>query len=261
MIFKNSNFRKVGYPKEHGSWGFFFEPIVLALLIAYSINGLLLALSAFLLFLSNQSFSIILKGIPKYLLRSSYLYFISYITLSVFILLYLNSTLQSSGSLIPFLIAILFMGFFKFLELKSLNRNLIVELIPQIAVGLMSVSILLINNWELVPLLGFVVIILARSIQTVFYINNKLKFFKGIKPNKTLVNLIGLLFFITLLLMAQFNNVPWMSLVAILFLMLRSVIGFFEKNKLEKIKIIGIKEFIYGFLFVVIISIGYNFGL
>lgn len=261
MIFKNSNFRKVGYPKEHGSWGFFLEPIVLALLIAYSNNGLILALSAFLLFLSNQSVTIVLKGIPKYLLRSSYLYFISYTILSVLILLYLNSTLQSSGSLIPFLVAILFMGFFKLMERKSLNRNIIVELIPQIAVGLMSVSILLIDNWELVPLLGFVVIILSRSIQTVFYINNKLKFFKGIKPNKILVNSIGLLFFILLLVMAQLNNVPWISLLAILFLMLRSVIGFFEKNKLEKVKIIGIKEFIYGFLFVVIISIGYNFGL
>ena len=261
MIFENSNFKKVGFPHEHGSWGFFLEPIVLSLIVAYSINGFLLGLAAFSLFLSSQPLSYILKRIPKYLLKSSYVFFFAYLSFSIFILTYLNFSLNSTARLVPFFAAILLMGIFKLLELKSLNRNLIVELIPQIAVGLMSVSILLVDNWELVPIIGFVAIIFSRSIQTVFYINNKLKFFKGTKPNKALVNLIGLLFLITIIIMTQFNIVPWISVLAIILLMLRSAIGFFKKNKLEKVKIIGIKEFIYGFLFVVLISIGYNFGL
>jgi hypothetical protein len=147
------------------------------------------------------------------------------------------------------------------MELKNLNRKIIVELIPQIAVALMSVSILLIDNWELDYVIGFIIIVLSRSIQTVFYINNKLKFFKGAKHYEGLVNIIGLLFLFALIFMVRYNFVPWISIIAIGLLMLRSVVGFFEKNKLEKVKIIGIKEFIYGFLFVVLNSIGYNLGL
>ncbi len=153
------------------------------------------------------------------------------------------------------------MGFFKLMERKNLNRNLIVELIPQIAVALMSVSILLIANWDIAYLMGFTVIVLSRSVQTVFYINNKLKYFKGAKPNRLLVNIIGLLF---LIIIINFDsNIilhHGVQLLLWLLLILRSVIGFIEKNKMEKVKIVGIKEFIYGFLFVVINSIGYNFG-
>jgi hypothetical protein len=173
---------------------------------------------------------------------------------------YLKSNLQSLSPIIPFFAAILLMGFFKLMERKNLNRNLFVELLPQIAVALMSVSILIIANWDIAFLLGFAVIVLSRSVQTVFYINNKLKYFKGAKPNRILVNIIGLIFLILLLILIQYNYAPWSSVIAMALLMLRSVIGFFEKNKMEKVKIVGIKEFIYGFLFVVINSIGYNFG-
>lgn len=260
MIFKNSHFRKVGYPHEHGSWGFFLEPILLALLIAYSFYGVLLSLSAFCLFLAYQPMSFILKGNPKYLLKDAYYYLLTYSVISILIILYLSLKIQSPNSLIPFIIAILLMIFYKRLEYKNLNRKIIVEIIPQIAVVLISVSILLLNNWPLAYLIGFAFIVLSRSVQTVFYINNKLKFFKKIDSNKLLVHLVGILFLIILTFLAIYNFVPWSSITAIVLLMLRSIVGFFEKNRSEKVKIVGIKEFIYGFLFVGIISIGYNFG-
>ena len=261
MIFNTSIFKKVGFPNEHGSWGFFLEPIILALLISYSLEGLLLSISAFFLFLANQPSSYVIKGKPKYLLPSAYFYLILYFTISSIIIIYLILTSKSIFFLFPFFTAISLMLFFKIMELRNLNRNLIVELIPQFAVVLIAVALLITSKWEISLIIAFIFVVFSRSIQTVFYINNKLKYFKGHKPNKILVNLISTIFVIILAYLAVLNLSPWISVLTILLLTVRSIIGFLKSNKNEKVKTIGIKEFIYGFLFVVINSIGYNFGL
>jgi hypothetical protein len=91
----------------------------------------------------------------------------------------------------------------------------------------------------------------------VYYINNKLKIIKGYKPNRFLVNFIGGSFLIIISFLSFKDFLPVISLVAVIMLILRAYLGLMEKYKNEKVKIIGIKEFIYGFLFVIVNSIGY----
>ncbi len=257
MKFKLENFKKVAYPCEYGAWGFFLEPIVLALLISYTTDGLLIGISAFLLFLAYQPSTYIIKQTPKTLLA------ISYVVLSVYLLittLILYCVIYSSSNYFffwPFLLAIFLMVIFKISEAANINRKLFFELIPQVAVALMASSILLKNNWELEFVVGFVIIVFSRSIQTVFYINNKLKFVKGFKPNKTIVDLIGISFLLILIFLYDKEIVPLLSIFAVVGLMFRVYLGFQNSLQNEKVKIIGIKEFIYGFLFVIVNSIGY----
>jgi hypothetical protein len=53
--------RSVALPSEHGGWGFLIEPIVLGLLVAGSVNGLLLALAALGAFLVHQPVKVAIK--------------------------------------------------------------------------------------------------------------------------------------------------------------------------------------------------------
>ena len=257
----NIHFTKVAFPKEHGSWGFFLEPIILSLFIAYSNNGLLLAICSFFLFLAYQPMSYIIKQIPKYLLPSSYTYLVIYIFVALLLFLQILFNNDDINLLIPFAVAILLMLIFKFMEFKNLNRNLLVEFLAPISVTLMAVSIVLFKINDLLFIIGFTIVLLSRSIQTTLYVNNKLKFFKGYDYSKSIVNISGALFLIALIILSIFNITPYLSIAAILMLIMRSQLGLLEKNKSEKVKIVGIKEFIYGFLFVVINVFGYLYWI
>jgi len=261
LILNSHNIVKVAFPREYGSWGLFLEPLILALIISYSHEGTIIGLSSFFLFLAYQPSSIIIKNKPKYLLPWAYIFLIVYLIFALGLLIFLISNYTNRSFLYPFVIAILLMIVFKAFEAINLNRNIVVELIPQVSVALISSSIILINNWETEFVIAFVIVILSRSFQTVFYINNKLKLFKEHTPNKIIVNSVGLSFFIILLFSAVYNFTPWLSLLSLLLLILRAIVGLSPYNKNEKVKIVGIKEFIYGFLFIMINSIGYLMNL
>ena len=51
--------KQIAVPREHGSWGYTLEPLALALLVAFSVNGLLLSLVTFLIFFAHQPIRII----------------------------------------------------------------------------------------------------------------------------------------------------------------------------------------------------------
>jgi len=257
----NFYFSKVAFPKEHGSWGFFLEPIILSLIIAYSQNGMLIAICSFLLFLAYQPVSYIIKQTPKFLLPSAYLYLFIYLFIAGVIFLFLVLNNEKIHFLIPFLVAIIFMIVFKLMEFKNLNRNIIVELIAPISVTLMAISVAISGGENLIFIIGFAIVLLSRSIETTFFVNNKLKLFKGYSYDKKLVDLIGIVFLLIIIVLSLYKVTPYFSILAIVLLMLRAHVGLLEGNKNEKVKIVGIKEFIYGFLFVVINAVGYSFGI
>jgi hypothetical protein len=259
LNFNRSNIIKVAIPSEHGSWGFFLEPIALSLLVAYSFEGLIIAISAFILFLANQPSSYIVKRKPKYLLLLSIYFTIFYLFSAIGIIVYFLIGNINFILILPFGASIFIMVLYKILEFYNLKRNIIVELIPQVSLVFICVSILLLKDWKFEFIIAFTIIVLSRSIHTVFYINNKLKVLKNRTPDKSLTNWVGAIFAVLLILFASLDFSPWLSLIAFSLLILRSIFGLFP-NSIETVKIVGIKEFIYGFLFVLINVIGYNFN-
>ena len=177
MNTKKFYFNKVAFPHEHGSWGLFLEPIVLALAISFSYDGLLIAMSSFFLFLANQPASIILKKTPKYLQYSANVILIIYLVIAFSLVSLIISNNVIFNFIIPYIAAIILMLFYKTMEVRNLNRHLIVELLAPIAVLLIALSIVMRNNWNELSLIAFSFVLLSRSVQTIFYVNNKLKFF------------------------------------------------------------------------------------
>ena len=243
---------KVALPKEHGAWGFVLEPLLLSLIVAFTINGMLLAFTTFFMFLTTQPLKIIttrsaskkFKSVAKVVL---FFYLITSITLLLFPLF--NTEIYL---LIPFFVAVIILLIYKYAEFSNLSRNLFVELLPIFSMTLIATSIVMMDNSFSINPIIFSVLLLSRAVPTVFYINAKVKWVKGFKFSVLPTHLLnaGFLIFI---IYASFNNLlPMLSILGILMLAIRSIIGFSKFNFTKTVKQIGVAEFIYGSLFVVI---------
>lgn len=252
--------KKVSYPKEHGSWGFFIEPILLSLIVAYTYTGLLLAISAFIIFLAHQPVRVLLNNHDKELKKTAFIILVLYFVLTSSLLAEIFSQVQFE-MLLLFFAAILMMFFFLILEFFKLGRHLIIEFIAPVAITLIGLNIAVFDAWDNVSLFAFEIILLSRVIPTVFYVNAKVQIIRKTKSSFLPLRISEFAFLILIIFLAFYAYVPALSIVAIIFLIARSFIGLFPKNQNEKVKQLGIKEFAYGFLFIIINSFGYLFGL
>ncbi len=248
--------RKVAYPKEHGSWGFLIEPLLLALLVAYTNTGLLLALSTFVIFLAHQPVRILLNNHDKVLKQVALIVLVVYSALVVFLLSEIFSQVEYE-ILFPFAIAIAMMFFFLILELLKLGRYLIVEFIAPVAISLIGLNIALFDGWTVNNLIAFEIVLLSRAIPTVLYVNVKLLFFKKLKTNLLPLRISEVFFLAITIILFIYCYIPFLSIIAVLMFITRSYIGLLPRNKNENVKKLGIKEFIFGFSFVIINAIGY----
>ncbi|MEE9432255.1 MAG: YwiC-like family protein [Melioribacteraceae bacterium] len=255
------NIKKVAFPREHGSWGFLIEPLLLSLLVAYTYNGLLLTLCTFVIFLAHQPARILLgKKDSKKLKSSALLFFILYSIIAILLLVVILSG-TNIELLTPFLISIVLMFGFLVLEYNNFGRNLLVEFIAPVAITFVALNIVLFDGWTLEKIIAFGFVLLSRAIPTLLYVNTKVKIIKGQSTNSLLLRISEVLFLSLIIFLAVKNSVPYLSIFAILLLIVRSIIGLLPKNKNEKVRTMGMKEFGFGILFVIINAIGYLFDL
>jgi len=255
--------KKVAFPKEHGSWGFVLEPLLLSLLVSYSTKGLLLAIASFFIFLNHQPVRVLFdndKKITKQLKHTAIIFFSTYaiITLISIYKVFINTSIIN---LFPFILSIFFMTMFLFLEFQKKGRELLAEFIAPLSITLIGISIVLLGGWNIYYALAFSIILLSRSIPTVFYIHIKVQHFKKRIITKKLLYISEFISVILIAVLIFLNLIPKFSIIAVAMLLLRAFYGLSKNGLLENIKILGIKEFIYGLLYVAIIYIGYNYNL
>lgn len=261
IILIKLHIKKVAFPPEHGSWGFVLEPLVLSLLVAYSFTGLLLAVSSFLIFLNHQPVRVLLnKKIKKQLFFPALLFFMTY---SIFIVITLVYVVKNSQieNLLPFGLALLLMLIFFVMELKQKGRELLAEFIAPISITFIGMSIVLLGGWAFYLTTAFAVVLLARSIPTVLYIHIKVQAVKKKEFSKQVFYISEIIFLSLVAILAFSKLIPMLSIVGVILLIGRAVYGLSKKGLLENIRILGIKEFIFGILYVVIVYIGYYFNL
>jgi len=249
------SFKKVAFPKEHGSWGFVLEPLILSLLVAYTLNGLIFALSAFVLFLSKQPLKIILSKSASAKLKSDAKKIFAFYIVST-LLLFLHMIFNTNLILrIPFAIALLLMVIFLFIDYKGKGRELLFEFIPPVAITAMSISIVLMDSTFSYSIFVYGILLLSRSVPTIFYINAKVKENKKKAFLKFPSHLSNAVFTLVIVYFAYSGALPWLSVIGSLMLLVRTVIGFSKYNFTKTVMQIGIAEFTYGAIFVAINAI------
>ncbi|MCP5064429.1 MAG: hypothetical protein GY936_18470 [Ignavibacteriae bacterium] len=256
-----SNIKKVSFPREHGSWGFLLEPLFLSLLVASTQNGFLLALATFIIFLNHQPVRILLNEKDSKKTKSSAIVFflIYFLVIGVLLILIIRET--TFELLIPFSISIVMMFGYLLLEMRNYGRNLFAEFIAPVAITFVALNIVLLDGWEFEKIFAFGIVLLSRAIPTLLYVRTKVEIIKGLNAQSVWLRISELFFLVLITFLALNNSVPLLSVFAILLLISRSIIGLLPKNKIEKIKKLGMKEFGFGILFVIINAFGYLFNL
>jgi hypothetical protein len=241
-------------PQSHGSWAFVLEPLVLALWVAWSFNGLMLFIGAIFAFLSHQPIRILLAhGYHKTV------FIVSFIIVSVaafFILYFIINTDFSTNWRLFFAIFLLFI--FLFVDLSGNAKSLFGELIVPFAISIMAASIFLVQKQSIVLSFAFLLVLLSRSLPTVFLVRTQIRMFKNKRYSNIPPLIAHLTALITIIILIYFNLIPTGIVIAVILLFLRCCILLYPlKNKLS-VKQIGISEFIFGIFFVVICGIAYT---
>ncbi len=253
----NKKTLRIALPEEHGSWGFVLEPLILATIVGYSLNGLFLALASFLLFLSHQPIRIIFNKKKNPTLRKkAWGFLFVYLTL---IVLFFSLVFQSADyyRLYPFFLALLLMGSFLLFELSGKARKLTSEIIATISISFIAVSIVLLSGWSEIQSWAFFFLLLNRAVPTVLFIHERVNFIHNKYVNKWIPILVGLFGFIITLFLAYSSLIPWFAITGVLVLIIRMIFGFTPKMLKQSLKTAGILEFVYGIIFVIITAIAY----
>ncbi len=251
-------FRKIALPEEHGSWGFVLEPLILSLLIAFSIQGLYIAAAAFFVFLSYQPLKILLNAkINKALKKNAGVILSVYILVSI---AFFAAALKESASsaFFPFVIAFVFMGVYLFSDELGRAKTLLSGILAPAGFSFISLTILLVSGWKLSLVLGFYLLLLNRIVPTVFFVHERMKLSRKTKPDILKVALIGAAGILIIAASIQLNILPVYSAAAAAVLFVRSIIGLMPGMEKLNVTKVGILEFIYGAAYVAINYYAYS---
>jgi hypothetical protein len=247
---------KIAFPQEHGSWGFFLEPLFLSLAVAYSSHGAIIALSAFFIFLAHQPVRLFLDKKTERKNKKIALLFIFGYLIVIVLSLWEVSEIVSFGTMIPYIIALTLMGGVLIFELVTEKEDFLARLIPPLAVDFIAITIVLADGWGLPKAEAFYLVLFSRSLTTALYIHEKLKKMRKQEINRLIVYTTHVLFMIALAYTSSKGLTPYLSIFAVVVMLVRALSGL-ETKKKTNVKKVGLWEFSHGLIFVIINAIGY----
>ena len=180
------------------------------------------------------------------------------IALIFFSLFIRQNTLQT---MLPFFTAILLMVFYLIMDILNYSRRLYIEILAPGAISLIAVSIALNANWNMMNSLGLCLLLAARFVPTPFYIRARLKLERTGFAKKSAATFSAGLAFLFIAWLAYIGAVPILGLVAVFILLLRTLLGLSAYRKKSTIKVIGMREFFYGLLLVILSAVGYWYSI
>ncbi|HSP63961.1 MAG TPA: YwiC-like family protein [Pyrinomonadaceae bacterium] len=255
--------RPVALPTEHGGWGLLFEPILLGLLLAPSLAGLFISIGAVAAFLSRHPFKLAIgdwrrgRRIPRTAPAERFAVF--YVCIAAFGLALAIKT-AGIGFLLPLLLAAPFTIVQLFYDSLGRSRSLIAELAGSISIGAVSAAIAIAGGWPRPAAFGLWVILAARTVPTILYLRARLRLLHHKPASPRMVIVMHLLAIPIVLGLARMGMAPFLSVAALVILLLRAVIGFSKPGKPMTAKKLGLRELGFGLMTVFAVVVGHFVG-
>ena len=261
---RNVRARGIALPKEHGAWGFLFEPIVAAVAVVPSFAAVWIILLVIGAFLTRQPLKILLSGwrakqnLPQTAVALKFV--ILYGT--IFCIGLLGSlTFARLENFVPFALVIPLAIYQIYCDVSRQSRQLLPELTGAMAISSSSAVIALAGGWNPLVAYSLWAIFVARLIPSILYVRNRLRLEKGkefflmpvLASHFMAVGAIGML--------AGNGLVSKLTLAMFVVLLIRAFWGLSPFRKKVKAMKIGIWEVIYGTLTVLSVIVGYYFQL
>lgn len=255
-----AQYRSVALPTEHGGWGFLLEPVLLALLLAPSAAGVLLALAGLAAFLARHPADIWLrdtlarKTFPRTV--TALRFALAYGGLAAF--LFVVAGLLARWAFWPALVVALpFAAYQLIADVRKQSRSLLAELAGATALAALAPIITLSVGWPIAASLGLMGLLTARNISSIIYVRARVRRVRGqavsITPSLT-VQWLGLL---CIGLLIWRGGLPWSGLIAMLLLLARAHFYLLRPETATQAKTIGFHEMAVGIVVVLIAYLGY----
>ena len=263
METQGTKIRAVALPAEHGGWSLITEPIVLGLLVAPSIGGLFIGLTALSVFLARHPLKVAIgdRRKKRMLNRTSLAdrLAILYITLAI-VCFTIAAMTVSKEWLLPFVIAVPLVLVQLVYDALGHSRKLIPEIAGALAVGSISTAIALAGGWSMATAYALWIIVACRHAPTILYLRVLLS---RRRQRQAAVNgpviAVQLLAVIAVVVLLYFKVAPALAIVVFAILFVRAVIGLLNQTAPAPKKL-GISEIAFGAFAVLTVWAGYRLG-
>ncbi len=171
------SWRSVALPAEHGGWSLTAEPVLLGLIVAWSLPGLALGLAAMVAFVARTPIKLVLVDRFRHrrLDRTRLATRIAAVELLVLVALVIVAvTTAASGFWAPLIVAAPLIVLELWYDMRSRSRRLIPELAGSIGIGSMATAIALADGAPTRVAWGLWVVIGARSLAAIPYVRTQI---------------------------------------------------------------------------------------
>lgn len=183
-----SRWRSVALPGEHGGWSLTAEPVVLALLVAWSWSGSALGLAAVLAFVARTSLKVVLvdRWRGRWLGRTALAARIAAVEVAVIVALGVTATVGSANPWfwVPLAVAVPLIGLELWFDMRSRSRRLIPELAGTIGIGSVAAAIALVADGGAGLAAGVWSIVAARALAAIPFVRHQLDRVHGRSANR-----------------------------------------------------------------------------
>ncbi len=169
--------RAVAVPTEHGGWSLTAEPVLLGLLVAWSLPGLALGVAAMLAFVARTPLKVVLvdRWRHRWLARSALALRVVVVELVVLAGLVAYAVAAGEPFWLPIVLALPLIGLELWFDMRSRSRRLVPELAGSIGIGAVATAIALTAGASDRVAWGLWAVVVARSLAAIPYVRHQIK--------------------------------------------------------------------------------------
>lgn len=253
---RRSTLRSVALPTEHGGWSLTIEPVVLALVVAWSWSGVLLGLAAVLAFVARTPVKIVLvdRWRGRHLDRTSTALRVVSVELAVLAVLVAGAALRAEEPFwAPVAVAAPLVLVELWFDMRSRSRRLLPELAGTIGIGSVAAAIVLADGGGRGLAVALWCVVAARSVAAITSVRHQVAHRHGHPPSTTVSDAAQLVAVALVVLGWIFGAVPFASVAAVAavaMLGLRAV-----RVPPPRPAVIGLQQMAIGLLVVVVTAV------
>ena len=256
--------KAIALPVEHGGWGFVFEPILLGLLVAPSFAGVWISVAAVAAFLLKRPLKLFLTGkerLSEPTRRRAAMYVSVSYALVAAIGLWFGISMADPTALLPLLGLSPFIVVYLSHDTRKRSKRLLPEIAGPMGLAGVAPAIALSGGSSQALAWALWVVLLARTIPSILYVRARLRLERGEEVNQTLVVGWHLGFLAPIGVLVGLGRAPYLTVAALLVLLIRAVHGLSSRSRSSKVTRIGFLEIAYGLIYVLLTAIGYRLGI
>lgn len=251
--------KPVALPVEHGAWSFLLEPVILGLVLAPSMAGFCLGITALAAFLTRHPLRLAVldygKGTRYPRTRLAEQFAVAYAALAAVSALVAFAS-ADHGFIVPVFAAVpLALGALA-LDLRGRGRDLAVEIAGSIALGASATAIVMAGGGSERGAWMAWLLLALRAVTAIVYVRARLQLERTGDSPVFVVTLIHATALMVVLGLMSFQLVSGLAVMAFAILLFRAAFGLLSSPRNVRPQVVGVQEVGFGLLTLLLLAVG-----